>query len=241
MKVKRRVRRGLVGALAIAAIAAPAASAPGLPASALPSADRPGAEIVSDTWASESQRDKAKENAQIVRALGIRPGMTVADIGAGGGYHTIRLSRVVGARGRVLAVDVAPRHLERLRHRVRKAGLANVSAILGAPHDPRLPAKSVDVALLVHMYHEIESPYALLYNLAPALKAGGRVAVVDLDRPTESHGTPPALLRCEMAAVGWRQVSITLLSGDVGYLAVYEPVERPRPAAIRPCRNRIRN
>jgi SAM-dependent methyltransferase len=234
-------RRAAALGLALGLCGAPAtAAAPGLPASAFPKADRPVAEIVSDVWSSEDRRDRVRENAQIVRALGIRPGMSVADIGAGGGYHTVRLSKVVGPSGRVLAVDVVPSHLEGLKRRVAKAGLKNVTPILGAPHDARLPERSVDVALMVHMYHEIESPYALLYNLAPALKPGGRVAVVDLDRPTEAHGTPPALLRCEFAAVGWRQVSLTLLSGDVGYLAVYEPVERPKPASIRPCRNRVR-
>ena len=210
------------------------------PASPFPNADRPVAEIVSNQWASETMRDRAGENAQIVRALGIRSGMTVADIGAGSGYHTVRLSEVVEPTGRVLAVDVSAPYLEQLRERVDKAGLTNVTTILGRPDDPRLPPRSTDVALMVHMYHEIESPYAMLYHLAPALKPGGRLAVVDLDRPTEQHGTPPALLRCELAAVGWRQVSITLLSGDVGYLAVFEPMERPAPASIRPCPNRIR-
>lgn len=209
-------------------------------ASPFPKADRPVAEIVSNTRGSENLRDQARESEQLIRALGIRPGQTVADIGAGAGYHTVRLSPVVGSSGRVLAVDVEPQFLEQLKARVEGLGLTNVTTILGGPDDPKLPPNSTDVAIMIHMYHEVESPYAMLYRLAPALKAGGKVAVVDFDRPTERHGTPPALLRCEFAAVGWRQVSMTQLSGDVGYLAVYQPHERVRPEDIVPCQNRVR-
>jgi cyclopropane fatty-acyl-phospholipid synthase-like methyltransferase len=208
--------------------------------SPFPKADRPIAEIVSNTRGSEALRDQARESEQLIDALGIRPGQTVADIGAGAGYHTVRMSPVVGPNGRVLAVDVEPRYLEQLKVRVADLGLTNVTTILGGPDDPRLPANSTDVAIMIHMYHEVESPYAMLHRLAPALKPGGKVAVVDFDRPTERHGTPPALLRCEFAAVGWRQVSITQLSGDVGYLAVYAPHETVRPEDIKPCKNRVR-
>ena len=87
------------------------------------------------------------------------------------------------------------------------------------------------------MYHEVAQPYAFLYNLASALKPGGRVAVVDVDRPTAEHGTPKALLRCEFAAVGYRLVSMADLEGEgLGYLAVFEPpAQRPEPRSIRPC------
>ena len=78
--------------------------------------------------------------------------------------------------------------------------------MLGEPHDPRLPAGSVDIAILVHMYHEIAQPYALLYNLLPALKRDARVGIVDAFAPTSKHGTPPSLLRCELAAIGYREI-----------------------------------
>ena len=228
-----------VAALTLAGCNAPSRAEPAA-GSPFPKADRPVAEIVSPSRGPEDQRDAVEESEQLIEALGIGPGMHVADIGAGSGYHTVRLSPVVGPAGRVYAVDVEPRFLQGLRERVAKLNLDNVVTILGAPDDPRLPPASVDLALLVHMYHEIESPYALLHHLAPALRSGGKVAVVDLDRPTHLHGTPPALLRCEFAAVGWRQVSMTQLSGDVGYLAVYQPHERVRPEAIVPCKNRVR-
>jgi ubiquinone/menaquinone biosynthesis C-methylase UbiE len=163
--------------------------------------------------------------------------MVVGDIGAGSGYHTVRLSRVVGPSGAVVAQDVRRDYLAYLAKRVQQLKLTNVKIGLGEPHDPRLPAASLDAAVLVHMYHEIAEPYAFFYNLAPALKRGARVGIVDLDRPTEQHGTPPELLRCELAAVGYREVSVHALTGDAGYLAIFEaPLKRPQPSAISPCR-----
>ena len=109
--------------------------------------------------------------------------------------------------------------------------------ILGEADDSRLPGSSVDVALLSHMYHEIENPYALLWHLWPSLAPGGRVAIIDLDRATERHGTPPVLLRCELAAVGYREVAFHSLEPASGYLAVFGPgPQRPEPGAIAACR-----
>jgi hypothetical protein len=112
---------------------------------------------------------------------------------------------------------------------------------LGEPHDPRLPASSLDAAILSHMYHEITQPYAFLYNLAPALKRGARVGIVDVERPTSEHGTPIALLRCEVTAVGYREIATYQLAGDGGYLAVFSPPEeaaRKSPRDIVACGDR---
>ena len=93
---------------------------------------------------------------------------------------------------------------------------------LGEPHDPRLPRDAVDVALLIHMYHEIEQPFGLLYNLWPSLKPGARVGILDTTRPTNQHGTPPALLRCELEAMGYTQRAFhETAPGE--YLAVFTP------------------
>ncbi|KAA2235425.1 class I SAM-dependent methyltransferase [Salinarimonas soli] len=211
---------------------------PGAPASAFPRPDRPIAEIVSPIWADEASRDAIDEAGQLARRLAVRPGMTVADIGAGSGYHTVRFSKMVGPEGRILAQDVTPAYLADLARRVRSEKLSNVTLALGEPHDPRLPPGSVDVAILVHMYHEIAQPFAFLHNLVPALKPGARVGIVDLARPTWQHGTPPDLLRCEVEAVGYRQVALGPLQGNLGYLAIFEPPAegaRVDPAAIRPC------
>ena len=144
------------------------------------------------------------------------------------------------ASGRVIAEDVMPKYLLSLRKRVRDLGLQNVAISLGEPHDPRLAANSLDVAILVHMYHEIAQPYALLYNLVPALKPGARVGIVDAFAPTSEHGTPPSLLRCELTAVGYREIGLDRLNGSNAYLAIFAPpsvASRTRPVAVAACKS----
>jgi len=211
----------------------------GAPASAFPKPDRPVADIVSPIWHDEKQRDDAGEPRQLVRLLGINSGMTIADIGAGSGYYVVRLSPIVGPHGRIIAEDVVPEYLQDLRSRVHGLGLQNVAISLGEPRDPRLPAGSLDIAILVHMYHEITQPYALLYNLVPALKPGARVGIVDAYGPTSEHGTPPSLLRCEFAVVGYREISLDRLTGSDAYLALFEPptiASRTRPETMVTCK-----
>jgi SAM-dependent methyltransferase len=212
---------------------------PGVAAKEFPSPQRPVAQIVSPTRASEEHRDSLNEAGEIARLLELKPGMTVADIGAGAGYHTVRLSRLVGPIGSVIAQDVTRSYLTALARRTQRLRLTNVTFALGKPHDPRLPGSSLDAAILVHMYHEIAQPYAFLYNLAPALRPGARVGIVDLERPTSEHGTPIELLRCELTAVGYREVATHQLAGDGGYLAVFsppEPGDRKAPRDIVACR-----
>jgi len=211
---------------------------PGAPVAAFPKPKRPVAGIVSPIWRGEKERDAAGEPRQLVRLLGIKPGMIVADIGAGSGYYVVRLAPIVGPNGRIIAEDVVPEYLRNLRNRVRDLGLQNVTISLGEPHDPRLPAHSLDAAVLVHMYHEIAQPYGLLYNLAPALKPGARVGIVDAIGPTLKHGTPPSLLRCELAVVGYREIAFHLLTGSNAYLAIFAPPSdesRTRPDAMIAC------
>lgn len=210
---------------------------PGMPADSFPAPSRPVAAITTDTWSSEDARDRAGEAERVMDLLGVRPGMAVADVGAGSGYYTVRLAPRVGPRGRVIAQDIVPAYLERLARRVRQDSLRNVTVGLGDPHDPRLPRNSADLVLLVYMYHEVEQPYAFLYNLRPALRPGGRVAVVDLNRSTRRHGTPLSLLRCEMAATGFEAVEVHDLGEGTGYLAVFRPTPgpAPRPGSIRAC------
>jgi len=214
-----------------------AAPPPPREAGGFPAADRPVAGIVASEWSSGADRDAADESGQLIRALEIKPGMAVADIGAGSGYHTLRLSPAVGPSGVVYAEDIVEAYISGLRREAERRGLSNVRIVVGTPEDPKLPKGAIDRAVLVHMYHEIESPYALLWNLAGSLKPGARVAVIDLDRPTGRHGTPPALLKCEFEAVGYRQIGIGAMDGGVGYLAIFEaPKSRPKPADIKPCK-----
>jgi predicted methyltransferase len=211
---------------------------PGVPASQFPAPRRPVAPIVSSRRSTEEHREALNENGEIARLLDIKPGMTVADIGAGSGYHTVRLSPRVEATGTVIAEDVTRDYLIELAKRIERLKLTNVKLALGEPHDPRLPAASLDAAILVHMYHEIAQPYALLYNLVSALKPGAQIGIVDQERPTPEHGTPIELLRCELAAVGYRAVATYQLVGDGGYLAVFAPPDaeaRISPKDIIPC------
>ncbi|MBR0852990.1 class I SAM-dependent methyltransferase [Bradyrhizobium liaoningense] len=215
---------------------------PGVAANEFPSPRRPVAQIVNPRRATEEHRDGLNEAGQIARLLELKPGMTVGDIGAGNGYHTVRLSHLVGPAGSVVAQDVTRDFLVELAKRTELMKLTNVRFALGEPHDPRLPASSLDAAILVHMYHEIAQPYAFLYNLLPALKRGARVGIVDLELPTSKHGTPIELLRCELAAVGYRAVATYELAGDGGYLAVFSPPEGAArsPRDIVACGDRAR-
>jgi len=202
-----------------------------------PRAYRPVSETGATSVSSEQSRDDRRE-AQIVMELAhILPGMTVADIGAGEGYYTVRLAARVGRAGRVLAQDINAVALQRLGSRVERERLDNVSIKPGAEDDPRLPASSFDRVFMVHMYHEITEPYAFLWRLRPALKPGGQVIVVDVDRPTGEHGIPPKLLFCEFERVGFRLVEFVRKPELAGYYAQFEAVgDRPEPYEIEPCR-----
>jgi len=206
------------------------------PHTGFPAADRPVATIVSARWSTEEARDRLNEAEQVMDLAGIRPGMTVADIGAGEGYYTIRLGQRVGPQGRVVAEDIVPETIEALGTRVVRERLDNVSVRLGLPADPRLPEASFHRVLMVHMYHEIESPYEFLWRLRPSLTPDGQVIVVDADRPTQNHGTPPALLKCEFAAVGYQLTSMQPMPSAGGYLAIFEARgPRPEPSTIKAC------
>src|SRR6186713_486635 len=201
-----------------------------------PRAYRPVSELAGNAFSTEEQRDDRNEANTVMDLAGITPGMTVADIGAGEGYYTVRLAERVGARGRVLAQDIDAEARDRLARRVLRERLDNVSVRLGTPDDPKLPANSFDRVFMVHMYHEVEEPYAFLWRLRPALREKGQVVVVDVDRPTDEHGIPPALLFCEFAAVGFRLVEFVRKPKLAEYYAQFEAVgSRPEPAAIKPC------
>jgi ubiquinone/menaquinone biosynthesis C-methylase UbiE len=231
-----------LAALALLAVAAckpmPATSGDAAVASsAFPKADRPVATIVSSRWSTEEARDRVNEADRVMDKAGIAAGMTVADIGAGEGYYTIRLAGRVGENGRVLAQDIIPRVRDTLAERVYRENLDNVSVKLGEPADPKLPPASFDRIMMVHMYHEIADPYEFLWRLRPSIKPGGRVIIVDADRPTQDHGTPPKLLECELAAVGYRKIDVQPMPQAGNYFAAFDLVgERPEPGAIKACK-----
>ena len=228
-------------ALVLAALVLPACQASEKRAETalqFPAAHRPVSKLGGNSVSTEEARDDRNEANTVMDLAKIRPGTTVADIGAGDGYYTIRLAARVGKDGKVLAQDIDKAALERLGQRVEREKLDNVSIKPGAVDDPRLPANSFDRVFMVHMYHEVAEPYAFLWRLQPALRKGGRIIVVDRDRPTDRHGIPPLLLQCEFQAVGYRLVEFVRKPEILGYYAQFEKDAgaRPAPDAILPCK-----
>ncbi len=226
------------GAPAAAQTAVAPLGPPGLPTARFAAPVRPVAPVVSDRWRAEDERERVGEAQRVMDWLGVRPGMAVADIGAGSGYYTVRLSERVGPEGRVLAQDITPATLARLRSRIARERLANVAVGLGEPGDPRLPSRSADAAVMIHMYHEIAQPAALLANLVPAFKPGAQLGIVDVDDAIERHGTPRATLACELGRAGYTQVGFHWLleaGSRSEYLAVFQPPEAPVTGRGAPC------
>jgi SAM-dependent methyltransferase len=208
-------------------------------AEAFPRAERLVSKAGDTEFSTEAARDEAGEAEFVMDWAGIQLGTTVADIGAGEGYYTIRLADRVGPKGRVLAQDINRDALDRLGDRVAREQLDNVAIKEGALDDPRLPENSFDRVFMVHMYHEIAEPYAFLWRMRPALAKGGQVIVVDRDRPTAQHGIPPKLLFCEFDAVGYRLTGFTEQLKLGGYIARFEVSgKRPEPAKIKTCASR---
>ena len=230
----------LASVLCLALIAAgckPAVDDQRLPgARDFPRAYRAVSAASADASSNEQARDDRREAVTVMDLAAIRPGMTVADIGAGAGYYTVRLADRVGKKGRVLAEDIDRDALTRLGSRVEAEHLDNVSIKLGTEVDPRLPAGSFDRIFMVHMYHEVSEPYAFLWHLRPALKAGGSAIVVEADRPTDQHGIPPKQLFCEFDHLGFRLAEFVRKPELANYYARFEAVgKRPEPADVEPC------
>ena len=203
-----------------------------------PSAHRDVAPIVGDTFSTEDARDRLGEAEEVMQLAAVGPGMWVADVGAGQGYYTIRLARAVGAKGRVLAEDILPDVTDQLSDRAQRERLDNVAVRLGTPDDPQLPAQTFDRIFLVHMYHEVASPYAFLWHMREGLKPGGFVIVVDADRQVSAHGMPPAQLKCEFAALNLVPARFRMLTGRETYFMAFRIAgPRPAPEAIKPCRS----
>jgi protein-L-isoaspartate O-methyltransferase len=203
-----------------------------------PAAQRDVAPIVGGTFSTEDARDRAGEAEEVMDLAGVRPGMSVADVGAGRGYYTVRLARVVGPKGRVLAEDIVPSVRDELSDRIQRERLDNVAVKLGTAENPMLPAASFDRVFLVHMYHEVVSPYAFLWHLREGVKPDGLVVVVDSNRPVKQHGIPPAQLKCEFAALNLEPVKFSVLTGgEVYFMAFRIAGPRPAPAKIQPCKS----
>lgn len=130
-------------------------------------------------WLVRAEREAEEKTSRMITELDLEPGDVACDLGAGNGYHTLRMAKVVGEKGRVVAVDVQREMLDLLRARAREAGVTNVETILGSLDDPRLPARGCDLILMVDVYHELSDPRRMLTHLRAALRDGGRMALVE--------------------------------------------------------------
>lgn len=130
-------------------------------------------------WLTREERNREENTELLLENLGIEAGMTVCDLGCGNGYYTLELARRVGPTGKVLAVDIQPEMLHLLSERAKAEGISNIELIENTPIDPRLPEGSVDLLLLVDVYHEFAYPVHMLRQMRRALKPEGRIALVE--------------------------------------------------------------
>lgn len=179
-----------------------------------------------DRWAQtldDPARDAWQKPDEVVATLAIDEGMVVADVGAGTGYFAQRLSRAVGARGKVLALDVEPDLVARMRRRFDEAGLGNVEARLVSPADPALPPATVDRVLLVDVWHHMRDRVAYATKLRQALTTSGRLVIVDYP-PGAPEGPPPELRVSPEAVLGELKAA--------GFMARVAPETLPRQFVV---------
>lgn len=163
-------------------------------------------------WLTRPERITEEDPDALHAALAVRPGQTACDVGAGNGYHTLRLARAVGPAGRVVASDLQPQMLEMLRERLAAEGVSNVETVLATDDEPGLPARGCDLILLVDVYHELAAPEAMLAVLGKALTTDGRIALVefrgeDPEVPIKpEHKMTKAQVRRELEPRGFRLV-----------------------------------
>jgi ubiquinone/menaquinone biosynthesis C-methylase UbiE len=202
-------RRALVATLVIATVSLVAAQATGVH----PVSGRRFAEVMDASgasWLDRSERDLEEAPDTALDIIGVKKGSTVADIGAGSGYMTVKLAKRVGANGMVYANDIQPAMLALLDKRLKSAKLANVTAVLGAIDDPKLPPASIDMALMVDVYHELSRPQEMLRHIRDALKPGGRLVLLEYRKEDPSipirpeHKMSVAEAKLELEAEGFK-------------------------------------
>ncbi len=173
------------------------------------------------SWLEREERQQEERGDLLLRELGLKPGMAVADIGAGTGYYARRMAPLVGAGGSggvVYATDVQPEMIKMLEDGAKKAGLSNIKPVLGGLQNANLPDNSIDLAIMVDVYHELEFPFEVIDSLVRALKPGGRIAYVeyraeDARVPIKAlHKMSEAQVRKEAAAhaLVWERTANTL-------------------------------
>ena len=152
-------------------------------------------------------RDQRLQIDRVMDLLHLKPGVTVADIGAGGGWFSVRAARRVAPGGRVIAEDINPKGIAYIQQRAQREHLGNIDALLGTPDDPKLTPDSVDAALMLKVYHEIAHPQPVLASLRAALKPGARFGIIDKNGTGADHGLNEPIVRAEVERAGFRQVA----------------------------------
>jgi ubiquinone/menaquinone biosynthesis C-methylase UbiE len=178
-------------------------------------------------WLERAAREVEERPQLVIDALEIKPGQTIADLGAGSGYYSFRIAPLVGERGKVLAIDVEPRMLRIISERARRDQVGNVFTVLSTPTDPNLPANSVDLLFMVDVYHELEFPRETMLKVREALKPGGRVALIEyraedpkvMIKPVHKM-TERQIVR-ELTAAGFRHLK-TVRSLPQQHLVIFE-------------------
>ena len=160
-------------------------------------------------WLERAEREQEEAPSKAIDALDLKPGMVVADVGAGSGYYTSRISKRLGPAGRVYATDIQPGMIELLNRRVASEGLTNVTTILGTMEDPKLPPGSIDLAIMVDVYHELQQPQLFLQRLKETFKPGGRLVLLEFRKEDpnvpilEVHKMSVAEVKAELEAEGF--------------------------------------
>jgi predicted methyltransferase len=155
----------------------------------------------------EPGRDKRLQVDRVMDLLNIKPGSTVADIGAGGGWFSVRAARRVAPNGRVIAEEINPKAIAYIKQRAQREHLSNIVTLLGTPDDPKLAPDSLDGALMLKVYHEIAHPPLVLANLRAALKPGARFGIIDRNGNGADHGLNEPIVFAEVERAGFRQVA----------------------------------
>ncbi len=170
-------------------------------------------------------RDKKLQVNRVMDLLGIKPGSSVADIGAGGGWFTVRAANRVGPSGTVYAEDINPKAIDYIRNRAQQEHLGNVREILGKADNPELPASSVDAVLLLKTYHEVAQPVALLRNLRAALRSDARVGIIDRNGNGADHGIEKDVVIKEAGEAGYKLIGTYdfVKRDQVDYFLVFQP------------------
>jgi ubiquinone/menaquinone biosynthesis C-methylase UbiE len=160
-------------------------------------------------WLNRPEREAEENPEGALDALKIRPGMVVADVGAGTGYMSLRLARRVGPSGKVYANDIQPEMLRRLRQNAAKAGITNIETVLGDVADPKLPAARMDLVLLVDVYHEFSKPREMIDRIRESLKPDGRLVLLEYRKEDpsvpirEEHKMTVAEVKAELEPQGF--------------------------------------